>query len=260
MVVPVGLDPELREEHAGTEVAEGVYWFGANTVNWYLLAGEDGLTIVDAGLPEHWELLGDGLDTLGYELSDVEALVLTHADPDHLGMAERLRESGVPVRVHEDDHDAALAGGADFPLGDLRHLWRPSLLRFMGAQVRAGVGSVPPIETVRTFEDGQQLDVPGRPTAVHLPGHTGGHCAFRVPDREVLFVGDALATMDPLRGTECEPAPVPIGNADDRRAMESIRDLAAFGDVTLLPGHGNPWCGHLGDAVVTESPGGSIDG
>lgn len=252
MAIPWRMEQGLGGERVATEVADGVYWFGANTVNWYLLAGEERLTIVDAGLPDHWELLSEGLDTLGYELSDVEALVLTHADPDHLGLGERLRENGVPVWVHEDDHEAALAGGADFPLRDLRHLWRPSLIRFVRAQMRAGVGAVQGIETVRTFEDGQQLDVPGKPTAVHLPGHTIGHCAFWVPDRKVLFVGDALATMDPLRGTECEPAPVRIANADDDRAKESVRVLAEFEDVTLLPGHGRPWEGHLGDALTLE--------
>lgn len=251
MVVPWGIEPALKEEHAGTEVTDGVYWFGANTVNWYLLAGEDGVTIVDAGLPDHWELLQDGLDTIGYELSDIEALLLTHADPDHLGMAERLRENGVPVWVHEDDHDDALAGGADFPLRDLRHFWRPSVIRFMRAQMQAGVASVRGIEAARTFEDDQQLNVPGRPTTVHLPGHTTGHCAFWVPDREVLFIGDALATMDPLWGTECEPAPIRIGNTDDDQVMESVQSLTTFQDVTVLPGHGKPWGGHLGDALAT---------
>lgn len=255
MAIPWRLERGLNAERVAADVADGVYWFGANTVNWYLLEGEDGLTVVDAGLPDHWTLLQDGLDRLGYTTADVEALVLTHADPDHLGLAERLRGTGVPVWVHEDDHDAALAGGADFPLRDLRHLWRPSLLRFMGAQMRAGVGSVPAIESARSFEDGQRLDVPGRPSVIHLPGHTAGHCAFWVPDREVLFVGDALATMDPLRGTACDPAPVRIANADDDRAMASVRTLAGFEAVTLLPGHGHPWEGHLGDALSSVTTG-----
>lgn len=95
------------------------------------------------------------------------------------------------------------------------------------------------------------MNVPGRPTTIHLPGHTTGHCAFWVPNREVLFVGDALATMDPLRGTECEPAPIRIGNTDHDQVMESVRDLTELKDVTLLPGHGKPWEGHLGEALAT---------
>lgn len=252
MVVPWGIEPALKDEHAGTEVADRVYWFGANMVNWYLLADEDGLTIVDAGLPDHWELLGEGLNTLGYELSDVDALILTHADPDHIGFAERLRENGVPVWVHEADYDAALSGGDDLPLRTLLHLWRPPLLGFIRATMGAGSASTPEISEARTFTGGQQLAVPGRPTVVHLPGHTDGQCAFWLPNRQVLLVGDALTTMDHLRGTECEPVPMELANTDDDQAQESVRDLPEFEDVTLLPGHGRPWKGHLGEALATE--------
>lgn len=243
---------DLWDEHEGTEVADGVYRFGANCVNWYLLDGDDGVTVVDAGLPEHWEHLQTGLDTLGYGLADVEALVLTHADPDHMGIAERLREAGVPVWVHEDDHEAALDGGEDLPLGTFRHLWRPPFLRFVRGMMGAGSGSVPELSAARTFSDGERLAVPGTPEAIHLPGHTPGHCAFWLPDRRVLFVGDALATMDPLRGRACDPEPIGMANTDDVRARESVRELDTFETVTLLPGHGHPWTGDLGD-VVTAS-------
>ena len=88
----------------GTEVAPGVYRFGSRRVNWYVVEGEDGLAVVDAGVPGHWEQLVSGVAELGYGLEDVEALVLTHAHPDHVGFAERLREEAdVPVYVHEAD-------------------------------------------------------------------------------------------------------------------------------------------------------------
>lgn len=253
MVIPWGLEPGLRNEHAAMPVADGVYRFGANVVNWYLLEGEDGLTVVDAGLPDHWELLADGLDSLGYGVDDVEALVLTHADPDHLGFAERLRGHGVPVWVHEADHDAALAGGADLPLRTLLHLWRPPLLRFLRAQMRAGVGETRPVAEARTFTGGEELPVPGQPTVVHLPGHTEGECAFWLPDRAVLLAGDALVTMDPLRGRTCPPSAPRLANTDDELAYATVRRLTGYGELTVLPGHGEPWTGKLDDVFVGDA-------
>lgn len=236
----------------GTEVADGVYRFAADAVNWYVVASDDGLTIVDAGLPTHWDRLQDGLDALGYELTDVEALVLTHTDVDHIGFAERLREHGVPIWVHVDEYDDALVGGRNMPPRVLLHLWRPPVIRIMLAQMRAGAFSVPAITAVRTFEDGQELDVPGEPTVIHVPGHTVGQCSFWLPDRKVLLCGDALFTVNVLNGMECEPEPGRFSEADVDRAKTSIRALAKFEDVTLLPGHGNPWNGHLGNALATR--------
>lgn len=248
-MVRLRIQESLAAEHAGAEVVDGVYRFSANYVNWYLLEGTDGLTVVDAGLPGHWNLFREGLDDLGYEVDDVDALVLTHADPDHMGCAERLREAGVPVRVHEADHAAALEGGEDLPLRTLWHLWRPPLLQFVRSTATAGSGSVPALSAAHTFADGDRLPVPGRPEVRHLPGHTPGHCALWLPDRKVLFAGDALATMDLLRGRECEPSVVALANTDGEQARASVRELRRFEEVVLLPGHGHPWEGHLGDAV-----------
>lgn len=245
MVIPWGIAPGLRDEHVATEVADGVYWFSANIVNWYLLEDTQGVTIVDAGLPDHWELLMDGLERLGYELSDVEALLITHADPDHIGMAERLRENGVPVWVHQDDYEAALNGGAELPRRTFVHLWRPSLIRFLRAQMQGGVAATRAVSTANTFTGDEELAVPGRPSVIHVPGHTPGHCAFWLADRKVLLAGDALATVDPLRGIECEPAPFRLANSDGEQARTSVRQLASLGELTLLTGHGKPWNGDL---------------
>lgn len=236
----------------GTEVADNVYWFAADGVNWYIIASDDELTIVDAGLPAHWELLQEGLETLEYEVTDVKALILTHTDIDHIGFAERLREHGVPIWVHEEEYADALDGGRNMPPRVLLHLWRPSVIRVMLASMRAGAFSVPAITDAQTFEDGQELDVPGTPTVIHVPGHTIGQSAFWFPDRTVLCVGDALFTVDSLTGKECEPAPGRLSEADINQAKQSIQVLAEFEEVTVLPGHGNPWHGHLGNAVATH--------
>lgn len=249
---PWGINPDLREEHVGTEVTDDVYWFSSNLSNWYLIEGDDGFTMVDAGLTDHRDLLKDGLDALEAELSDIEAVILTHPHPEHMGMAEPLREEGIPVLVHNDDVDAAYASKTDIPPRVYLHLWRPALLRFGCVLLRGGVGSVSPISEVKPFADGQQLDVPGRPEAIHTPGHTYGHCVFWLPDRQVLFSGDAVQTMDLLRGTACEPEPERAMNLNQEQAMESVQKLTTFEEVTLLPGHGRPWEGHLGNVLEAK--------
>jgi glyoxylase-like metal-dependent hydrolase (beta-lactamase superfamily II) len=62
----------------------------------------------------------------------------------------------------------------------------------------------PPVADVRRFADDEEsLDVPGSPRVVACPGHTLGHCALHLPERDVLLAGDAIVTLDPytaLRG------------------------------------------------------------
>lgn len=244
---------ETRQStHVGTEVGDGVYRFGSDGVNWYLVDDDGDLTLVDAGLPNHWQLLHDGLDSLGFSLADIEALILTHTDPDHIGFAERLRSQGVPVWVHGDEYDDALAGGRDLDPRVLLRLWHPATVRFMLALRRAGMFSVQGITEAKTFEDGQELDVPGSPTAIHVLGHTVGQTAFWVADRRVLFSGDSLLTIDLKTWKRCDPKVTELFDADVDQARRSTQRLAAYDDVILLPGHGPPWTGNLRDTLATK--------
>jgi glyoxylase-like metal-dependent hydrolase (beta-lactamase superfamily II) len=244
------IETTKRQAAGNTEVAAGVYRFGTRRVNWYLVAADGRLTIVDAGLPGHWQQLLDGLDDLGYGLEDVEALVLTHGHSDHIGFAEQLHEAvAVPVLIHEAD--AALVDGTDEGSASevMRNLWRPAILRLVFEFARGGGFSVPPVEVIEPFEDSAVLDVPGTPQVIHLPGHSAGSCALYLPEREVLLCGDALVTLDIKTGRAGGPQIMSMFNADEERAVESLDRIESFGRVTLLPGHGDSWQGETREAV-----------
>lgn len=233
------------------EIAAGVHRCGSRHVNWYLIEENDSLTVVDTGFPTHWQELLDRLDALDYELADIAACLLTHAHPDHIGFAERLRErADVPVWLHEAGIERARAGG-DPPLGGfVKNLWRPAVLRYFVEVIRADGTSIPPVTTVETFDDGNELDVPGHPQVMHVPGHTEDEVVFHLPDRDVLLCGDALATVDfeTWRGNTPQLLP-PWLNVDHAQARESLARLESLGEGVLLPGHGDPWTGEMTEAV-----------
>ncbi|WP_137288396.1 MBL fold metallo-hydrolase [Natronorubrum halophilum] len=236
------------------EVAPGVHRFGSERVNWYVVETDGRLLVVDAGLPAHWDQLVEWLVLRGYVLDDIAALVLTHGDPDHIGFAERLRATaGVPVLVHEAD--AGLVRGTDGgqSAGDLVSMvadaWRPPVLKLYVELWRAGGSSIPPVESVETFEDGDVLDVPGQPRVIHVPGHSPGTCALFLPDRDILLCGDALATIDLRTGRADGPQLMAMFNDDRAQALESLAELETLGTVVLLPGHGGQWRGEMSAAV-----------
>jgi glyoxylase-like metal-dependent hydrolase (beta-lactamase superfamily II) len=233
------------------ELTEGVYRCGSDRVNWYLIEDDDALTVIDTGFPTHWQQFRKRLDGMGYDRTDIEACLLTHAHPDHIGFAERLRETcDVSVWLHPADVQRAQAGGEP-PLGGMvKNIWRPAVLRYAIEVIQSDGTSIQPVQTVERFHNGQELDVPGQPVVIHVPGHTEGEGAFYLPDREVLFCGDALSTVDFETWQGNTPQLLPQWlNTDHDQARASLADLRSLGDVLLLPGHGDPWTGDLSDAL-----------
>src|SRR5215475_11768865 len=212
------------------QAADGVWLVTGTDVNWVLVADGDEVTLVDTGEPRDLPRVLSSLQRIGRALGDVSAIVLTHAHPDHIGGAERLRaDRGIPVRLlaAEVPHARGLVIEEASKLQILRAAWRPQVLLWVLRIVRAGATRVERLTEVTPFEAGSDaLDVPGRLVPIPTPGHTSGHCAFHLPDRGVLIAGDALITGHPVaRRTGPQLCP-PMFNHDEAATVDSLQALA----------------------------------
>jgi glyoxylase-like metal-dependent hydrolase (beta-lactamase superfamily II) len=235
------------------EVAPGVHRIEDAYTNFYLVEEGGRLTVVDACTPASWGPLQEAVRALGRDLGDVAAIVLTHAHFDHVGFAERARTTlGVPVWVHEDDVPLAghplLYGRERSPLGYLRN---PGALPILAELARKRALFAPGVREVRRFRDGT-LDVPGAPRVVPTPGHTLGHCALHLPERDTLIAGDAVVTLDPYTGRRRPQVVSRAATADSSRALRSLDGLAATGARTVLVGHGAPWTDGV-ESIVAQA-------
>ncbi|UED87266.1 MBL fold metallo-hydrolase [Streptomyces profundus] len=234
------------------EVAPGVHRMGDEAVNFYLVRSDEGLILIDAGLPAHLGQLRDYLVSIGHDLEDIRAVLLTHAHPDHTGLAAPLHGAGSAVLVHAEDAPILRDG----PRSTFRHakperslarylLRRPAALAIPLHVARKGGFTARPVAGATAFAADQRLEsVPGRPMALSLPGHTPGSTAFHFPERSLLFTGDALVAADRIVG-HIGPCLVPRGFTHDGAAalaaLDRIDQLPY--ETLLLPGHGAPIAG-----------------
>jgi glyoxylase-like metal-dependent hydrolase (beta-lactamase superfamily II) len=241
----------FARETKPTEVAEGVVRLGTDKVNWYLLADDSGVTIVDCAMPAYFSQLDAGLAFLGRSRGDVRAVILTHGHDDHVGFAERARtELGVPVHVHRDDENLTTTrkafGKTEKPM--TAYLTRPFAYRFIAHLATAG-GKAKPVQAVTTFDGDETLDVPGHPRAIHTPGHTTGHTVFYVESSGALLLGDLLCTLNPLTGGRGPQLLPQAFNLSSATMLDSLSLIEGLDAPTLAFGHGDPWTDGVAEAV-----------
>ncbi|PZN09506.1 MAG: MBL fold metallo-hydrolase [Bacillota bacterium] len=234
------------------EVVPGVYRIAIpipaplRDVNAYALRGPGGWTLVDAGFhtPEAEAAWHQAFRQLGIAPRDVEAIVVTHFHPDHLGAAGWLQTlTGAPVYMHEREIDvarrvwqpAALDGYAAF--AD-RHGVPDELGPTLTARRRKVLDWVAPPPRPTPIRPGEALPLGGRRwEVVWAPGHTDGLVVLWQPEEGWLLADDmVLPGISPNISAGPQAAPDPLG-----RYLESLRRVARLPARLVLPGHRAPF-------------------
>ena len=204
-----------------TRLTDDVWQLHLRAANAFVVR-DDVPTLVDAGTPFDAGAIRDGLAEIGLAVGDVERVLLTHYDLDHVGALGKL------------DFDATVYAGA-FDGALLAGDRKPPLSNHKGAFQRLSglLASTPDLE-VRTVADGDGV---GSFTAYHTPGHTPDHTAFVSEDLGVALLGDLVTEAD----GKLEPSPWYL-SYDTDAVNRSIVDLAERAPpfAVACMGHGDP--------------------
>jgi glyoxylase-like metal-dependent hydrolase (beta-lactamase superfamily II) len=230
------------------ELAPNLHRLGTSSlVNSYLIDDGGRITVIDAGLPGLWNDLQHELAVMGRALSDIKALLLTHGDVDHVGYAERLRrEARVPVYVGAPDA-AEARGEVPKPPAPRDAMRIRPMLGFLAFGMTHGGLRRTNLQEVVPIDGGTQLDVPGAPRVIPLPGHTPGSVAYHVPAVDAIFMGDAMTTRSVVSGV-VGPQLGPF-TVDPEQALRSLDELDGIAPTWVLPGHGDAWWTGLPEAI-----------
>jgi glyoxylase-like metal-dependent hydrolase (beta-lactamase superfamily II) len=209
------------------EIITNVHLIPNGFVNAYLIVDPDGLTLIDAGMARNGKAILNYIAGLGRSPGDLRRIVITHADPDHVGALAALKAaSGARIACGPAEADA-IAGGRSS-----REIKPGPLLRPLFGLLSLFFKTVPaPVDDL--LADGQVLPVLGGLRVVATPGHTPGHISLFAPAAGILFTGDSLISQgDRLYLSR------PANTWDAAQAQASARAQAALGATIVCPGHG----------------------
>jgi glyoxylase-like metal-dependent hydrolase (beta-lactamase superfamily II) len=91
---------------AAEEIVSGVYGISIamGYVNAFLIVGEDGLTLVDSGLPKRKDTILEVVAGVSRQPADLKHILITHHHPDHVGSLADLKEAtAASCYVHPAD-------------------------------------------------------------------------------------------------------------------------------------------------------------
>ena len=136
------------------------FYVGTKRLSAVLITSDFGHVLIDGGFPQTAAQIAANIESLGFKVTDVKALLNSHAHPDHAGgLAELQRLTGAPVYLRRPSAEVMRTGrlAADDP------------------QSKAKGPPMPRVGQMWIVNDDQLLGVgSNRLRAIATPGHTPG--------------------------------------------------------------------------------------
>jgi glyoxylase-like metal-dependent hydrolase (beta-lactamase superfamily II) len=197
---------------------------GLRGSNAYLVSDQEGLILIDTGMPGNAQKIIDYVNSINRKPSEITRIVLTHCHMDHVGNVQELKGlTNAKVAIHRED--------APFLTGEKS---LPSPKGAVGVAFKAFSPFVKtkPVQPDILLEEGDRV---GGMTVVHTPGHTPGSIALYDPEKKLIFIGDTMRYQNgKLTGPPEQFTP------DMSEALRSIKKISLMEFDVMLSGHGDP--------------------
>jgi len=137
-------------------IAGNLYYVGSKDLASYLITTPKGDILINSSYQDSVPLIQHSIESLGFKMSDVKILLISHAHDDHdAGSAQIKKLSGASYMVMDADVPVVESGVDYFYTADKYHY--------------------PPVKVDRVLHDGDEVRLGGAVLVAHkTPGHTKG--------------------------------------------------------------------------------------
>jgi metallo-beta-lactamase class B len=197
------------------------YYVGTAELAAILIAGDDGLVLLDGALPQSAPLIDRSIAELGFETADVRLIVNSHTHFDHAGgIAALQRATRARVAASPRSAEALRAGK---PTSD-------------DPQFAVADNDFPRVPDVRIVRDGETLSVGDVEITAHFtPGHTPGSTTWSWRSCEGSRCLDVVYadSLNPVSADSFRFSSTPSIVASYERSIRTVDSLPC--DILLSP-------------------------
>jgi glyoxylase-like metal-dependent hydrolase (beta-lactamase superfamily II) len=199
------------------KISDNVYLLDSTGGSYvYIVMGNE-TALVDTGLPWKGKIIMKELGSIGIKPGDIEHILLTHHDIDHIGNVFMLQQlTGAQVWASKED--------IPYITGEIDRYGFKKYLKYFF--------KVKKPKDIKPYIPGRRIN---GIDVIPTPGHTPGHVCLLYND--ILFAGDLLEN----KKGKLMPYPPPW-NWNDSMMLESVDKISQIPNRWVCPAHGKPIC------------------
>lgn len=204
--------------------------------------------LVDCGYGETSEEVEIELKALGVDIKDLNGVIISHDDHDHLGGLNLLKQKNKNLKIYCGELEKDSISGitiserlfqAESSLNNIPEEYRSWALNFIRK-----LKKIKRFNVDKVLKDNDIFE--NEIIVIHTPGHTKGHISLFYPKEKTLIAGDSMV----IDNGEFNIAN-PSFTLDMEQAIKSVEKIKNLGPHKIICYHGGTMDENINDKLET---------
>jgi glyoxylase-like metal-dependent hydrolase (beta-lactamase superfamily II) len=216
--------------------------FTQSVIHPVIIESDIGLILFDAGYPGQRDDFEQAVKNLGFSLSDLRVIVVSHHDHDHVGSLKALSGNNPALTVISSVAESEYISGKKTSLRLIQaESYNAGLqgdAKVFGERFAQYLKTIEPVPVTKTVTGDEYICAGLRVIDTH--GHTPGHLSLYLENEKILFAGDALAVEH-----DAFVIPNPQFTLDWEGSVASVRKIKELDVNKIICYHGGEYRGTI---------------